>query len=159
MLDLLTDPRRPAGPWRLSTWEAHRLEALRAGLADTQAARAGAPARLAAAGRGRPGEPGRSGCATPASRPPVAPPAGLGLTLRGYQRQGLAWLQYLRAHDLAGILADDMGLGKTAQVLAHLLVEQQAGRLDQPALVVLPTSLIANWQAEAARRWPRRCAR
>jgi SNF2 family DNA or RNA helicase len=86
--------------------------------------------------------------------PPVAPPAGLGLVLRGYQRQGLAWLQYLRAHRLAGILADDMGLGKTAQVLAHLLVEKHAGRGDRPSLVVLPTSLIANWQAEAARIAP-----
>jgi SNF2 family DNA or RNA helicase len=84
----------------------------------------------------------------------VVAPAGLGLTLRPYQLQGLAWLQYLREHHLAGILADDMGLGKTAQVLAHLLVEQQAGRMDRPSLVVLPTSLIANWQSEAARFAP-----
>lgn len=155
MVDLLTDPHRAQqqGPIRLSTWEAHRLDMLRAGLADTQAARAGEHGawqvqgeagllaltrRLRAAG-------------TP---PPVEAPAGLGLTLRPYQLQGLAWLQYLREHHLAGILADDMGLGKTAQVLAHLLVEQQAGRLDRPALVVLPTSLIANWQAEAARIAP-----
>ena len=79
---------------------------------------------------------------------------GLGLTLRDYQRQGVAWLQYLREQHLAGILADDMGLGKTAQVLAHLLIEKHEGRLDRPALVVLPTSLIANWQAEAARNAP-----
>ncbi|MFX5956913.1 SNF2-related protein, partial [Acinetobacter baumannii] len=46
---------------------------------------------------------------------PVAPPAGLGLPLRGYQLQGVAGMQYLRQHGLAGILADDMGLGKTAQ--------------------------------------------
>jgi SNF2 family DNA or RNA helicase len=84
----------------------------------------------------------------------VAPPAGLGLVLRAYQLQGVAWLQYLREHRLAGILADDMGLGKTAQVLAHLLIEQQAGRLDRPVLAVLPTSLIANWQGEAARVAP-----
>jgi SNF2 family DNA or RNA helicase len=57
-------------------------------------------------------------------------------------------------HELAGILADDMGLGKTAQTLAHLLVEKQAGRLDLPALVVLPTSLVFNWQAEAERFAP-----
>jgi SNF2 family DNA or RNA helicase len=55
---------------------------------------------------------------------------------------------------LAGILADDMGLGKTAQALAHLLMEQQAGRLDRPALVVVPTSLLFNWQAEAQRMTP-----
>ncbi|HEX5392371.1 MAG TPA: DEAD/DEAH box helicase [Rhodocyclaceae bacterium] len=95
---------------------------------------------------------------------PVAPPEGFALELRPYQLEGLAWLQYLREHDLAGILADDMGLGKTAQALAHLLLEKQAGRLGPcerrrkngplPALVVLPTSLLFNWKAEAARFAP-----
>ena len=149
MLDLLTDPRRAQGPLRLSNWEAQRIEALRLSLLDTQAARAGehgawqlqGDAGLAALTQ-RLREAG--------SPSPVASPAGLGLQLRPYQLHGVAWLQYLREHHLAGILADDMGLGKTAQVLAHLLIEQQAGRLDRPALVVLPTSLIANWQAEAA---------
>ena len=47
-----------------------------------------------------------------------------------------------------------MGLGKTAQALAHVLLEKQAGRLDRPVLVVLPTSLIFNWQAEARRMAP-----
>ncbi len=85
---------------------------------------------------------------------PVAPPAGFALTLRPYQLEGLAWLQYLREHGLAGILADDMGLGKTAQTLAHLLLEKEAGRLDRPCLVVLPTSLIFNWKREAERFAP-----
>jgi SNF2 family DNA or RNA helicase len=53
-----------------------------------------------------------------------------------------------------GILADDMGLGKTVQTLAHVLLEKEAGRLDAPALVVAPTSLMPNWQAEAARFAP-----
>jgi len=79
----------------------------------------------------------------------VAVPEGFKLDLRPYQREGLAWLQFLREQNLAGILADDMGLGKTAQTLAHLLAEKRAGRLDQPALVVLPTSLIFNWKREA----------
>ena len=83
-----------------------------------------------------------------------AQPIGLGLTLRPYQLHGLAWLQYLREHNLAGILADDMGLGKTAQALAHIWTEKQAGRLDRPALVILPTSLLFNWQQEAARIAP-----
>jgi superfamily II DNA or RNA helicase len=84
----------------------------------------------------------------------IEPPQGFKLALRDYQRVGLSWLQYLREHDLAGILADDMGLGKTAQTLAHLLLEKEEGRLTQPALVVLPTSLIANWKNEAARFAP-----
>jgi SNF2 family DNA or RNA helicase len=85
---------------------------------------------------------------------PVAVPAGLHATLRPYQQTGLAWLQFLREHDFCGILADDMGLGKTIQTLAHILVEKEAGRLDAPALVVAPTSLMGNWQAEAARFAP-----
>lgn len=84
----------------------------------------------------------------------VGPPQGLAIELRPYQLEGLAWLAHLRANDLAGILADDMGLGKTAQALAHLLAEKQAGRLDRPALVVLPTSLIFNWKREAGRFAP-----
>jgi hypothetical protein len=84
----------------------------------------------------------------------IAAPAGLRATLRDYQSAGLAWMQFLREYELGGILADDMGLGKTIQTLAHILVEKEAGRLDAPALVVAPTSLMDNWQAEAARFAP-----
>ena len=84
----------------------------------------------------------------------VPAPAGLQATLRDYQADGLAWMQFLREYDLAGILADDMGLGKTVQTLAHILVEKEAGRLTAPALVIAPTSLMANWQDEAARFAP-----
>ena len=84
----------------------------------------------------------------------VAPPAGLQASLRPYQLGGLAWLQFLREYGFGGILADDMGLGKTIQTLAHILLEKEAGRLDAPALVVAPTSLMPNWQAEAARFTP-----
>jgi hypothetical protein len=84
----------------------------------------------------------------------VAPPRGLQATLRSYQLDGLAWMQFLREYGLAGILADDMGLGKTIQTLSHILLEKEAGRLDRPALVVAPTSLMGNWQEEAARFAP-----
>ncbi|MEC5160154.1 superfamily II DNA or RNA helicase [Janthinobacterium sp. CG_S6] len=84
----------------------------------------------------------------------VAAPAGLRATLRDYQADGLAWMQFLRNYDLAGILADDMGLGKTVQTLAHILIEKEAGRLTSPALVIAPTSLMGNWQDEAARFAP-----
>ena len=75
-------------------------------------------------------------------------------TLRPYQAQGVDWLQFLRGADLGGVLADDMGLGKTVQTLAHLLIEQAAGRLDRPSLIVCPTSLIPNWTMEAERFAP-----
>ncbi|MFA7241820.1 MAG: DEAD/DEAH box helicase [Sulfuricellaceae bacterium] len=85
---------------------------------------------------------------------PVAPPLGLQAELRGYQQEGLNWLQFLREYDLAGILADDMGLGKTVQALAHLLAEKESGRMDRPSLVVAPTSLMFNWRREAERFAP-----
>jgi hypothetical protein len=81
-------------------------------------------------------------------------PAGLKGSLRHYQQEGVNWLQFLRDFGFAGILADDMGLGKTVQALTHLLIEQEAGRLDRPALVIAPTSLMTNWRMEAARFAP-----
>ncbi|WP_293752516.1 DEAD/DEAH box helicase [Limnohabitans sp. Rim8] len=88
------------------------------------------------------------------SLPEVSVPTSLQATLRPYQHQGLNWLQFLRQHQLAGILADDMGLGKTLQTLAHILTEKEAGRLTHPALIVAPVSLLGNWQREAARFCP-----
>ena len=88
------------------------------------------------------------------SLPEVALPAGVRAELRPYQRHGLNWLQFLRENALAGILADDMGLGKTLQTLAHIQVEKDAGRLDRPALIIAPVSLLGNWQREAARFCP-----
>ena len=88
------------------------------------------------------------------TRQPAKPPRSLKATLRSYQLEGLAWLDFLGAAGLGGILADDMGLGKTVQVLAHLLAEKHRKRLTDPALVIAPTSLVGNWQAEAARFAP-----
>ncbi|MEG0862551.1 MAG: DEAD/DEAH box helicase [Pseudomonas sp.] len=85
---------------------------------------------------------------------PTQVPNGLNATLRAYQLEGLSWMQALRELEVGGILADDMGLGKTLQTLAHLLTEKNAGRLTRPAMVVMPTSLIPNWQDEAARFAP-----
>lgn len=83
-----------------------------------------------------------------------AVPADFVGELRPYQREGLRWLNALADAGLGGVLADDMGLGKTVQLLAHLLALKQSSALTQPALVVAPTSLIPNWQAEAARFAP-----
>ncbi|AEK60035.1 DEAD/DEAH box helicase [Collimonas fungivorans] len=153
MLELLTDPLRKEGPLLLSSWDAYRLETMRLSLLDTQRERAGAHGAWQLQGDAglRALAQRLQGAGAPQA---VSAPADLGVTLRPYQLHGVAWLQYLREHRLAGILADDMGLGKTAQALAHLLIEKQAGRLDLPALVVLPTSLIFNWQAEARRMAP-----
>jgi SNF2 family DNA or RNA helicase len=85
---------------------------------------------------------------------PLTAPAGLLAELRPYQLQGLAWMQALRELQVGGVLADDMGLGKTLQSLAHILSEKNAGRLTAPALIIMPTSLIPNWQDEAARFTP-----
>jgi hypothetical protein len=84
----------------------------------------------------------------------VAVPAAFCGELRPYQRDGLDWLQFLAEYGFGGILADDMGLGKSVQTLAHLLAQKAAGRLTEPALLVVPTSLVHNWRDEAARFAP-----
>jgi hypothetical protein len=88
------------------------------------------------------------------SLPEAVLPEGLQASLRPYQLQGLSWLQFLRTHALGGVLADDMGLGKTLQTLAHVLIEKNAGRLDLPALIIAPVSLMGNWRKEAERFTP-----
>jgi SNF2 family DNA or RNA helicase len=84
----------------------------------------------------------------------VPVPPSFTASLRPYQQQGVNWLQHLREDGLGGLLADDMGLGKTAQTIAHIAIEEAAGRMDRPALVVVPTSLVPNWTAELARFAP-----
>ncbi|AVX21329.1 Superfamily II DNA or RNA helicase, SNF2 family [Carboxydocella sporoproducens DSM 16521] len=79
-------------------------------------------------------------------------PASLQKVMRDYQKTGFRWLKTLAAHGLGGILADDMGLGKTLQVLAFLLSEQDTS--PGPSLVIAPTSLVYNWEAEARKFAP-----
>ena len=86
--------------------------------------------------------------------PRRAPPEDFAADLRPYQADGLSWLSFLREVGLGGILADDMGLGKTVQALALIAAEKSDGRLDQPALVIAPTSLMANWRLEAEKFAP-----
>ncbi|KZS58456.1 helicase [Mycobacterium ostraviense] len=85
---------------------------------------------------------------------PVAVPSGLHADLRPYQADGFSWLATLHAHGLGGILADDMGLGKTVQSLALICHVQQEDPSPAPFLVVAPSSVVANWAAEAARFAP-----
>jgi non-specific serine/threonine protein kinase len=80
-------------------------------------------------------------------------PAGFHGTLRPYQKAGFDWLLFLKEHHFGGILADDMGLGKTIQTLALLQRLYEDGE-TLPSLVVVPTSIIFNWENEAARFTP-----
>ncbi len=89
-----------------------------------------------------------------ADAPPAVVPTGLVADLRPYQEQGFGWLATLFGHGLGGVLADDMGLGKTLQALAMIQHVREQGLSDQPFLVVAPTSVVANWAAEAARFAP-----
>jgi superfamily II DNA or RNA helicase len=84
---------------------------------------------------------------------PVEPPVGFEGILRPYQKTGYDWLQFLKQYRFGGCLADDMGLGKTVQTLALLQYEKEAGT-NRPSLLIMPTSLLYNWQLEAKRFTP-----
>jgi superfamily II DNA or RNA helicase len=91
---------------------------------------------------------------------PAPQPGGFEGQLRDYQREGLAWMHFLREFGFGGCLADDMGVGKTAQVLALLetrreLRDEADGNAPAPSLAVVPRSLIYNWKQESARFAPR----
>ena len=92
---------------------------------------------------------------------PADEPDGFEGDLREYQQNGLGWMRFLQDTNLGGCLADDMGLGKTVQLLALL----QGRKLKQtnangsegeslPSLVVVPRSLLFNWESEAHRFTP-----
>lgn len=90
----------------------------------------------------------------PESRTPAAQPTALKATLRDYQKRGHAWLADMCELGLGGCLADDMGLGKTITLIALHLHRQSDPATAGPTLVVCPTSLLGNWQREAARFAP-----
>ena len=79
-------------------------------------------------------------------------PEGFVGELRPYQKAGYNWLRFLNEYRLGGCLADDMGLGKTVQTLALLQSEKNAG--NGTTLLIMPTSLIYNWEMEAAKFTP-----
>ena len=84
----------------------------------------------------------------------VSVPQGLKTVLRGYQQQGLNWLNFLDEFGFGGCLADDMGLGKTIQIIAFLLLKKERGVKGPPSLIVVPTTLLFNWQQELTKFAP-----
>ncbi|NME72337.1 DEAD/DEAH box helicase [Flammeovirga aprica] len=83
--------------------------------------------------------------------PEVTLPKEVNATLRPYQKEGFKWLTFLDDIKWGGCLADDMGLGKTLQVLTFLqhLKENKKAKKGVPHLIVVPRSLVFNWQREA----------
>jgi SNF2 family DNA or RNA helicase len=104
--------------------------------------------------------------------PEIVPPSGLNCILRQYQAEGLNWLIFLQKSGLGGCLADDMGLGKTIQTLALLqhnkedIVPSTKNELQTEltlfgntetrltSLLIVPASLIYNWENEVKRFVP-----
>ena len=102
----------------------------------------------------------------PDQLPVLQPPAGLNCLMRTYQSDGLNWLSFLQSAGLGGCLADDMGLGKTIQTLAllqhnrenipsakGLIAESDITLFNNPelkltSLIIMPASLIYNWENE-----------
>lgn len=82
-------------------------------------------------------------------------PDGVKAELRPYQKRGYSWLYRNMRVGFGSILADDMGLGKTLQTITLLQKMKDEGVLrEKPALVVVPTGLLSNWQAEISRFAP-----
>ncbi len=73
--------------------------------------------------------------------------------LRPYQKAGYNWMRFLGDYHFGGCLADDMGLGKTVQTLALLQAQKEQG-IAEPSLLVMPTSLVYNWEMEAKKFVP-----
>ncbi len=90
----------------------------------------------------------------PAEIKPVNAPASVKATLRPYQFTGFNWLLYMQKSGFGACLADDMGLGKTLQVLTFLEKLRVANK-DAKVLLIVPASLLGNWEKEAQRFTPK----
>lgn len=89
------------------------------------------------------------------SSSPVEPPSGLKGVLRPYQLEGYRWLYRNSMVGLGSIIADDMGLGKTIQVISLLLkFKEERALVKKKVLIVVPTTLLSNWEHELSRFAP-----
>lgn len=79
-------------------------------------------------------------------------PKEINAELRGYQVEGVQWLERLRSMYLGGVLADDMGLGKTVQAIVGITQSHKPG---DTSIVVCPTSLLYNWKEEISKFNPK----
>ena len=91
--------------------------------------------------------------------PPLKLPSQLNAKLRSYQKGGYDWLSFLYQHRFGACLADDMGLGKTIQAICllagiHEKIVTPSQTVTGPHLVVLPPSLLFNWEHEISRFYP-----
>lgn len=84
----------------------------------------------------------------------ISPPEKVAGILRPYQERGFKWLYSNAAKMFGSCIADDMGLGKTLQVLTVLLKYKEEKKLNKPALVICPTTLIGNWAKEIEKFTP-----
>lgn len=84
----------------------------------------------------------------------LVPPKHFVGELRPYQLRGLEWLGFLKHVGIGGCLADDMGLGKTIQLIALWLYERESDQPVGPTLLVVPMSLVGNWNREIERFGP-----
>uniref|UniRef100_UPI00388E0B41 DEAD/DEAH box helicase n=1 Tax=Methanobrevibacter sp. TaxID=66852 RepID=UPI00388E0B41 len=76
-------------------------------------------------------------------------PKSLNGQLRPYQKIGYSWLVQNIKYRFGSILADDMGLGKTIQILAAILYFKEQAKFDsRPTLIIVPPTLISNWENE-----------
>jgi SNF2 family DNA or RNA helicase len=85
---------------------------------------------------------------------PLEAPASFRGQLRPYQERGLGWLAFLERWGLGACLADDMGLGKTVELIAFLLHLKEQEALENPTLLVCPTSVLGNWEREVHKFGP-----
>jgi len=80
-------------------------------------------------------------------------PKGFKGELRPYQKAGYNWMHFLHDFKFGGCLADDMGLGKTVQTLSFLQFQKENGAKNA-TLLIMPTSLVYNWESEAKKFAP-----